>query len=61
VRKKCPVNHQEVTNFLAILEMARLKLITMTQVGQFEPIRLRRNIDVTETAMVAERLVDDFR
>lgn len=50
-----------VTSFLAILEMARLKLVAMTQVGQFAPIRLRRNIDVSEISPIAENLVDDFR
>lgn len=50
-----------ITCFLAILEMARLRLALITQVGQFEPIRLRRNLDVTDASPMAANVVDDFR
>lgn len=55
------VKSEVITHFLAILEMARLKLVAITQLGQFEPIRLRRNVDVTDVAIKADSLVDDFK
>lgn len=53
-----------VVSFLALLEMAKLKMIRVFQTSSFEPIRIQRRIEmVDETAPNAETLttLDDYK
>ena len=49
-----------VITFLAILEMARLKLMRVAQMGTFEPIRLTKTVDLTEAKTLLGSVNDDF-
>ena len=50
-----------VVTFLAILEMARLKMIMIFQTGNFEPIRLQRRMEIADVDGVVSQAKDDFR
>lgn len=47
-----------VVSFLALLEMAKLKIIRMYQTSSFEPIRLKRRIEVNEEILKNENMLD---
>lgn len=47
-----------VVTFLALLEMAKLKMIRIYQTASFEPIRLQRRIEVGEDILKNENILD---
>ncbi|MBF0105138.1 MAG: segregation/condensation protein A [Deltaproteobacteria bacterium] len=53
-----------VVSFLAILEMAKLKLVVLYQVAAFEPIRLKRCIEIDNSALTGQEpfeIKEDYR
>lgn len=49
-----------VLSFLALLEMAKLRMIKVYQTSSFEPIRIQRRIDVSEDILNNENVVENL-
>jgi len=47
-----------VITFLAMLEMAKLKMIRLYQTSTFEPIRIQRRMEVSENILNNEHIID---